>query len=171
MAHQTKDTANQFIRKNIMYPFKRRFGLPATIFQLDIVTNDVETGVQTKFYNRFKIKKVILLPRNLIRKFVYDLSYIAANKNFTYGGLFDFTNRIILIDGRDIKFKPNPNDHIEIEGVRENIKKVEEFEHASVAWIIGTSRIEGEPPTPNISTRGTLSHTLEFTDIESVVVT
>ena len=171
MAHQTKNTANQFIRRNIMYPLKRRYGLPATIFQLDDVTNNVETGKQTKFYNRFKIKRVVLLPRNLIRKFVYDLSYIAANKNFTYGGLFDWSRRIILIDGKDIKFVPNPNDHIEIEGVRESIQKVEEFEHASVAWIIGTSRIEGEPPTPNINTKGTLSHTLEFTDTESVVVT
>lgn len=156
-------TQARFIKTQVIYPLKRRYGIPATIYRLDSTINNVETGGQKKFYTRVPIARVIPLPENTVRKFIYDLSFIAANKNFTYGGFFDWKQRVILIDGKDLptSFEPDPNDHFEIEGKRHSIKKLEVFEHENKAWIIALSRVEGEPPV--LVFRESVEHTLEFT--------
>lgn len=144
MAHKIAKTQSRFISKNILYPLKRRYGLPAKIQRLTGVVNNVETGVQAKTYEVIVIKRAILLPQNTIRKFIYDLSFIAANKNFTYGAFFDNTSRIILIDGKDLQIELTPNDHIEIDGIRESIKRIEVFEHEKTGWIIATNKVGEE---------------------------
>lgn len=171
MPHKVADTQSRFIKTQVIYPLKRRYGIPATFFRLDSTINDVTTGKQKKFYTRVPVTRIIPLPQNIVRKFIYDLSFIAANKNFTYGGFFDWKQRIILVDGKDLPsgFEPDPNDHVEIQGIRESIKKLEIFEHDNKAWIIALSRVEGESPTTIV--RGTVAHTLEFTQSPSVVVT
>ncbi len=163
MTHRTADTQARFIKTQVIYPLKRRFGIPATLYRLDSATNNIETGSQIKFYTRTAITRVVPLPQNTLRKFIYDLSFIAANKNFTYGGFFDWKQRIILVDGKDLpkNFEIDPNDHFEIEGIRHSIKKLEIFEHNNKAWIIALSRVEGEPPV--FIFRESVEHTLEFT--------
>ncbi len=138
-SNQTK-----FISKDVLYSLKRKYGTPARIRRLKTVANDIETGVQDKVYDIIDIKRAILMPEEMIRKFLYDLSFIAANKNFTYGGFFDNVSRIILIDGKDLKVELTPNDHIEIDKIRESIKAIGVFEHQKIGWIIATNRV-GEP--------------------------
>jgi len=51
----------------------------------------------------------------MIRSFEYDLTYIAANKNFTYGGFYDDSSRLIILDYKDLKnskLTPRINDII-----------------------------------------------------------
>jgi len=171
MPHRVADTASRYIRDNVIYPLKRRYGIPATVYRLDSTINNVQTGVQQKFYTRVPIVRIVPLPQNTIRKFIYDLSFIAANKNFTYGGFFDWKQRVILIDGKDLPtgFEPDPNDHFEIEGIRYSIKKLEAFEHENKAWVIALSRVEGEPPV--LVFRESVEHTFEFSQDLNVVVT
>jgi hypothetical protein len=38
----------------------------------------------------------------MARKFAYDLSYVAANKNFSYGAFYDVKTRLIIVDGIDL---------------------------------------------------------------------
>lgn len=85
----------------VLYRLKREFGLPA---QLRVVNDsyNIETGDVTPANTDYSIRRVIMLPRRSVRDFVYDLSFIAANKNFTYGGLFDVDRRIIIIDAKDL---------------------------------------------------------------------
>ena len=170
MTHKIADTQSRFIRTQVIYPLKRRYGIPATLFRLDSTINDITTGKQKKFYTRVRLTRVAPLPQNTLRKFIYDLSFIAANKNFTYGGFFDYTQKVLLIDGKDLpaNFEIDSNDHFELEGVRYSIKKLELFEHDNKAWIVGLSRVKGELPT--IIVRATVEHTLEFTQDPSVVV-
>ena len=144
MVHSIADTQAKFISKDILYALKRQRGTPATIRRLITVDNTTETGKQCKTYDTIEIKRAILLPEEMIRGFLYDLSFIAANKNFTYGGFFDEVSRIILIDGKDLQVELTPNDHILIDGIRESIKAIGVFEHNKIGWIIATNRVSKE---------------------------
>lgn len=142
MVHSVADTQAQFITKDILYALKRQHGTPATIRRLITVDNTVETGRQSKTYEVIEIKRAILLPEEMIRGFLYDLSFIAANKNFTYGGFFDNVSRMVLIDGKDLQVELSPNDHILIDGIRESIKAIGVFEHNKLGWLIATNRVD-----------------------------
>ena len=50
------------------------------------------TGEKTVVYNKFNIKRAIVLKAREYRSFVYDLAFISANKDFTTGGFFDPTD-------------------------------------------------------------------------------
>jgi len=91
----------------ILYRMKRNFGLPARLRVVSDAYN-VQTGVVTPSNTDYAIRRVILLPRRSLRDFVYDLSFIAANKNFTYGGLFDADKRAIIIDTKDLPVGVRP---------------------------------------------------------------
>jgi hypothetical protein len=88
------------IRK-VLYHLKRRFGVPATL-QRPTTTNNSKTGIATRSYQTVTIRRAIVLPERLERDFVYDLAFIASNKNFTYGGHFDKGQRRVIVDGRDL---------------------------------------------------------------------
>lgn len=89
--------------KKIIYNLKRQFGL--LMYVQYPSGNDVynlETGEITRTITDIKIKRGVLLPEDTMRKFIYDLSFIAANKNFTYGGFFEKGSRVVLIDVKDL---------------------------------------------------------------------
>lgn len=98
--------------RNLIYKLKREYGQPAILRRETATSKDYGTGVSTISIADYSIKKAILLPTKLKSQFSYDLAFIAANKNFTYGGLYDQTNRIIMLDARDISIKPQTNDQI-----------------------------------------------------------
>ena len=85
----------------ILYRLKREFGLPAKLRVVND-TNNIETGVITPANTDYSIRRAILAPRRSVRDFVYDLAFIAANKNFTYGGFFDADRRTVIIDSKDL---------------------------------------------------------------------
>lgn len=85
----------------ILYRLKRNYGLPAKLRVVNDSYN-IETGVITPSNTDYSISRAIISPRRSTRDFVYDLSFIAANKNFTYGGLFDGDQRAIIIDTKDL---------------------------------------------------------------------
>ena len=64
------------------------------------------------------------------RKFVYDLAFIAAAKNFTTGGYFDETKRLVIIDAKDlpISFVPDLNMHFQFQDKRWEINSVNRIE-------------------------------------------
>jgi hypothetical protein len=88
----------------ILYQLKKDFGLPMSVRIFDPLTFVVDhrTGRETVDYTDYPIKRGILLPIDWSRKFHYDLSYIAANKNFTYGGFSDEGLRTIIIARKDL---------------------------------------------------------------------
>lgn len=45
---------------------------------------------------------VVLMPEDRTRKFIQDIGYLAADKNFTYGGLNDYNTVTFLIDKYDL---------------------------------------------------------------------
>jgi len=61
-----------------------------------------QTGVVTNVEDSYKVKRAIVLPVNTDRDFIYALTFIASNKNFTYGGFFEQQRVQVYIDGPDM---------------------------------------------------------------------
>lgn len=118
--------------RQLLYPLKRERGESVQIHQ--IATNDlnITSGAITKTYQTYKVKKAIVLPVSIARTFVYDLAYIAANKNFTGGGLFDkmYTTVIIELSDLPIGIVISLNDYCSISGVTYKVAAVDIFEDA-----------------------------------------
>ena len=89
--------------KNILYQLKRQFGVSVT-WKYPLTNDyDVTTGAVSRTYQTIKVRKTIVLPTRYTRDFVYDLAYIASNKNFTEGGYFDKTIRNFIVLKKDLK--------------------------------------------------------------------
>lgn len=118
--------------RRLLYPIKRRRGEPIQIHQIDDNSVNLQSGAITKSYLTYRIKKAVVLPVNFDRSFVYDLAYIAANKNFTAGGLFDKSYTTVIIDIPDlpIGIVITLNDYCSISGVTYKIAKSDVFENA-----------------------------------------
>ena len=114
----------------ILYRLKRQFGLRVTIFQFVSQTNNVETGEITRNYNTIIVKRVPVLPNNIDRSFVYDLTFIAANNNFVSGAFFDRKLRNLIFDAKDLPkgFVFTNDDHIEFDDQRYEIKRIDHLE-------------------------------------------
>jgi hypothetical protein len=113
-----KNTLRQI--SSIIYKMKRQFGMVGTLRypDNDVSTYDITTGVTDITYVDLVISRIIRLPRRNISDFVYDLAFIAANKNFTYGAEFDTNDRWFIIDVKDLTIDyryPNPTKEITTE--------------------------------------------------------
>ena len=115
----------------ILYRLKRQFGRPIVIYQYADQVNNIETGDITRNYNTIKVKRAPVLPNNIDRHFVYDLTFIAANNNFVGGALFDRKLRNIIVDSKDLPkdFVFTNDDHIEFDDQRYEIKRIDHLEH------------------------------------------
>jgi len=114
----------------ILYRLKRQFGLPTNIYQYDSQTHNVETGEIQRKYNLYQVRRAPVLPDNLDRSFVYDLTYIAANNNFVGGAYFDRKIRTIIFDAKDLPkdFAFHMDDHVEFDDQRYEIVKITALE-------------------------------------------
>ena len=121
--------------RQILRKLKRDFPSNIVVYLLQSQTEDPATGVLEKVWKRVPIRRAVVLPAQETRSFVYDLSFIAANKNFTYGGLFDSANRRFLIDRDDMKGNElTQNDFITQNNVRWDVTLVDvstEFRYIS----------------------------------------
>lgn len=126
--------------RQLLYPIKRRRGEPVQIHQIDDNDVDLQSGTMTKSYLTYKIKKAIVLPVDTNRSFVYDLAFIAANKNFTGGGFFDKLNTTIIIDTQELPtgIVISLNDYCSIKGKTYKIAKSQILEDAFYVLSIQT---------------------------------
>jgi len=88
--------------RNIIYNLKRQYPSSVELRKVTLTEVDRETGEQSSKTRILKIRRGVVLPAKSIPDFIYDLSFIASNKNFTYGGFFNTQTRTVLIDGKDL---------------------------------------------------------------------
>lgn len=93
------------IFKNLLYRMKMQYGFTATLTKMDTTTNafNPQTGVETSNDTDYTIKKVVELSRHEQRDFEYDLAYIAAGKNFTYGAYYDEGKKLLIFEKRQLR--------------------------------------------------------------------
>lgn len=115
---------------DVLYQLKREFGLPLTIVQRTSSSPNLETGKMTVTKDSVFVNRAIALPDRLDRDFEYDLTFIASNKNFTYGGFYDKRRRRFIIDRKDLpnNFKIEIGNYLVFDGKRYEAEIVQEFE-------------------------------------------
>lgn len=140
--------ADRSVSRSI-YALKRRRGVPAVIERESVSTNITTGEVVTEITARVSITRAILLPKKITADFVYDLSYVAANKNFTYGGFFNTKDRFIFIDARDLGtfVLRNDSDVILISSRRYKVKQIEEYDEGgkTILYIVTAQDLEVQP--------------------------
>lgn len=106
-----------------LYQLKQEYGIPAALYKMSIGTTDRETGQKTVGRTKVPLSRFIVLPARTLNKFEYDLTYIGANKNFTYGGFFEVGDREAVIDANDLprNYEMDQNDYVVFNGDRYNI--------------------------------------------------
>jgi hypothetical protein len=126
---------------------KRRFGTSATFVRIEEtgVTNFTTGEMADNYLEKKDVRNVIFLPFALTRNFSYDLSYIAANKNFTYGGFYDVSTSTIICDQRDLKgFDLTIDSYVLVDCKRHEVKKIDQAYHDSSILIIQIVETKGE---------------------------
>lgn len=133
--------ATRFIT-NMLYDLKRRYGGVVT-FHREVNNNDYRNGVNDLQILDWSFRKIIVLPRSLEQKFVYDLSYIATNKNFTMGAVFDTSAKRVILDARDKRdYEPELRDYFVIDGKRYDITQIDAFEF-NTGYVLTGQQTEG----------------------------
>jgi len=131
-----------FIQR-VIYILKRQYGFPLIFCRLVEEHLDFDTGKKIPTTIAFQINKVIILPDSLTKKFDYDLSFIAANRNFTYGGFYDTATRHLIIDKRDLHdYEIRTDDYFIYQGERWQVALVDDFE---IALVLTVRLIKGSP--------------------------
>jgi hypothetical protein len=130
----------------IVYRLKRQFGLPVVLYAPGVTDQNIETGKITRTWDTVNIRRAIVVRSSEARKFVYDLAYIAVAKNFTTGGYFDETTRLVIVDAKDLPktFVPDLNMHFEFQDKRWEINKIERVEdRAGFAFTVTETKGSG----------------------------
>lgn len=114
--------------KRTLYRLKRDYGIPADIYRNVQGTRDLETGATGDTQTVLRLRRLIVLPVLVKPQFEYDLTMIGANKNFTYGGIFEAGDRKIIIDAEDLPVGHiiEETDYLVFEAQRYNIFRVRE---------------------------------------------
>lgn len=139
--------------KETLYTMKIDYG--TIIRYITIIQSDVqiETGIRDIIKNVYDFNAVVL-PRKLTRKFIQDIGYLAANKNFTYGALNDYNEIVIIIDPEDLprNLQPELNGYIIYQGKRYEKTEFELFGE-NAAYILKAKGAEGGKPYDIMSLR------------------
>ena len=117
-------------QRRMMYRLKRDMGIRITYYQPIQNDYDIQTGATTRDYTVLTVKRALVFETRQLREFVYDLSFIAANKNFTMGGHFDSVTRVVAFHREDTPtgFAPDINDSIFIKNRKYAVKEIAELE-------------------------------------------
>ena len=115
-------------QKVIIYRLKRNNGEAVVLHKAPSLTPNYTTGAVTAVANdSVSIKRAIILNERSSRDFVYDLAFIAANKNFTQGGYFDERTFRGLIDKSDLgSVTITMNDYIVWDSRRLDVRNIGE---------------------------------------------
>lgn len=91
--------------RKLIYALKRKEGFAIQVIKTGNADIDACTGDLNIDLEIIDVRYVIMIDGSLMKSFVYDLSYIAANRNFTTGGYFSKDTQFFYIDRRDLKNK------------------------------------------------------------------
>ena len=155
--------------RKIMYSLKKHWSYPLDWYRLISTITDRRTGKKVTDWVKARVRKAILLPKVDTREFKYSLSYLAANKNFVYGGYFDKSKRYVLIEARDLPDtwtidtdQVEFNDKIIINNDRYELSKAENYDESGAVYIITLTHVKASDAEEYIEVEA--SNTLEVAD-------
>lgn len=135
---------NMSIRR-LLYSFKRQWGREITYVQINSAVVNDATGTRVIDRSILQIPAT-KLPTQTARKFIQDIGYLAADKNFTYGALNDFNKVTFVIATQDLpyNFVPTLNGYVVIGGKR--FEKVSMDDLFGEGFILIAQGVEGASP-------------------------
>ncbi len=132
----------RFIRK-LLYSLKKEYGFDITFHKMIEQTLDTELGTSEQTFEIKRVKRAIILPDNKQSTFEYDLAFIAAAKNFTYGGSYDTSLRKIIVDKQDLgTYEIEIRDYVIWNEKRWEVAKISSFE-LETGFIVHVRLVEG----------------------------
>lgn len=147
--------------RRTIYALKRQYPHAVTLCRTTNDATNVETGEMTQTLVKVPVKRAIVLPGKEARQFLYDLSYRAADREFTYGGMFDVKTRLIIVERRDVPadFPIDENMHLVLEGNRYEVKEVHDFRPLDIIVFVATF-LRGAPTLDQVS--GSVSDSIKL---------
>jgi hypothetical protein len=142
---------NSMLRR-LIYSLKKQWGRELSYVQILGSTTDYGTGsrsIERRIYNL----TVVVLPAHTARKFIQDIGYLAANKNFTYGGVNDYNKAMFLFDRSELPddFQPDLNGYINYNGKRYERVSIDNL--LDTAFMLVAQGVEGANPYAVIDVR------------------
>ena len=135
----------RFIR-NTLYKFKRDYGTDLRYIMIEHSEFQTDSG-ERKLTKQVFYFTAILLPTTLLRKFVQDIGYLAADKNFTYGALNDYASTSFVIMEEDFPdgLKPDLNGYVIHDEQRFEKVQIVALEHG-VGHLLLAKTVKGSLP-------------------------
>jgi len=139
-----KEAIRRSVRKEL-YALARRWGSKAVLVTQDEGTFDEKTGANVATIARQNLDFLVTWERMDLEKFAYDLAFVAANKNFTYGGFYEVGDRFAIITYLDGEIDLDHHDFIIYEGVRYNVHKKLQIDNG-LGWMLHLRETKGQLP-------------------------
>lgn len=145
-----------------LYPIRRIYGAEAVLYLRSEGTDDFDpiTGEPNETVTtQTPLKDFICWSPIAKKRFEYDLSFVAANKNFTYGGIFETGDLICFVLYTDVgdDFVWSDRNYIVHEGQEYRAFKFEKLQH-NVGYIIHLRYTQANK-NPRVYSR-TVEHTI-----------
>jgi len=142
--------------RHLLYQLKRLYGGSIDVYKLGSQSTDHDTGVRTVNKTVYNVKRAIILTAKVARESVQTLPIISANKAFAYGGTYDTSTRLFIVDRTDPTEVTLPDlsesDWVVYDGVKYEIKTIEMFEFDAATVITGKA-VFGDTPEKVLNLR------------------
>ena len=125
-----------------LYKLKRMYGIEVIFYRNLESTPNYETGIFSYTTENITVSRAILFPVTYDQKFSYDLTFLAANKNFQMGALYTVGIRYLIVDSNDMDFDATLQNYCTLHNERYEIIKIDDF-YPSVAKILRLQVTEG----------------------------
>jgi len=135
--------------RHVLYSLKRLYGAPIDVYTLESQNTNYDTGVRSVGKNVYRVNRAIILTAKMARESVQTLPVISANKAFAYGGDYDTSTRMFIVDRTDPTEPTLPDlgesDWVVYDNTKYEIKHFEVFEF-NAAYVITGKAVIGDTP-------------------------
>jgi hypothetical protein len=141
-------TRQRIVRHDVallLYMLRRKWGTPAALHKVSVGTPDFVSGDKSVSRVAYDIPLFVTSTVQTTRKFEYDIGYLAANKNFTYGGFYEQGDRLGFIAAEDVPGVDDvsQSDYMVIGGHRYNMHRIISLDN-NIGWYLHLKRIVGQ---------------------------
>ena len=133
------------VKESVMRLTARK-GVPLWFYSVVNGAMSTTTGQANRQFTVIPIRRVIVLPIDGTRNFDYDLSFIAANKNFTFGAYFDKGAFLTAIEYKALRgIVPTLNDFAIVGQQQYEVKRVASYPDQQL-YVIGFEGVKNKYP-------------------------
>lgn len=132
----------------LLYRIQQRYGTKADMYKFEAGELDPETGEHSAgTREKIALRHFISWDATINQKFEYDISFIKANSNFAYGGLFQVGDRVAIVSRRELQisesFEMDASYYVVMRGERWNIHRFTELD-VRAGWFLHLRKVNAQ---------------------------